>query len=161
MSELPEWMSLLAPVPPDAVPERTPVATAQQIADGTDGPIAGWENVIVNLSLVGTGLRHILITLDGTGRVIAAGDHVMVAHDETRDGIAFTISDHENIGGRFEEDGLFRGTRWKTHMEGRADADQAGETASTPSTPTDDEVAALRRIVAEIMSRAGTRRTRN
>lgn len=160
MSELPAWMKLLAPLPPDAVPERTTVATAEQIATGTDGPIAGWESVSVNLSLVGVGLRHILITLDGAGRVIAAGDHVMVTHEQLRDGIAFTISDHENIGGRFEEDGSFRGTRWKTHMEGPADSDEPGETQSTPSTPTEAEVAALRRQIDDVMSRDITRRTR-
>jgi len=160
MAELPAWMVLLSPLPPDAVPERKFVATAEQIANGTDGPIAGWENLTVHLSLPGVGLRHVLIVLDGAGRVIAGGDHVMVAREEMRDGVEYTISDHENIGGRFEEDGSFRGTRWKTHTAGPADSDEPGATESTPSTPTDEEVAALRRVVADVMSRDADRRSR-
>ena len=41
----PPWLSLLAPLPHDVVPQRKPVASAQQLANGTAGPIAGWQSI--------------------------------------------------------------------------------------------------------------------
>jgi hypothetical protein len=153
MRELPSWLALFAPLPADAVAHRQAVASAEQIAKGTDGAIAGWQSVSVNLSAPGIGHRHVLITLDASGRIISGGDYVMITNEELRDGVPFMISDHESLGGRFEDDGSFKGTRWRTRMEGAADADESTPIASTPSTPTDDEIAALRRIIDDLMSR--------
>ena len=44
----PSWLSLLSPLPPDAVAQRKPVASAAQLEEGTAGPIAGWQSVTVN-----------------------------------------------------------------------------------------------------------------
>jgi hypothetical protein len=154
-SGLPDWLALLSPIPEHAVPQVQPVASADQIASGTAGPIAGWSSITINLSEPGVGLRHFMVMLDASGKILAAGDHVMVAHEVTRDGVELTISDHESIGGRYEDDGSFRGTRWRTHMEGPADSAEPGESQATPSAPTDDEIAALTRLVAEVMARHG------
>ena len=151
----PAWLVLLSPIPEHAVPERKPVASAGQIANGTDGPIAGWHSVTVHLSEPRAGLRHVMVTLDAAGRILAASDHVMVSNDVMRDGVEFTISDHDSIGGRYEDDGSFRGTRWRTHMEGPADSDEPAESQSTPSVPTEEETAALARLVADVMARSG------
>ena len=159
MRALPSWLALFAPLPAAAIPQRKPVASAEQIAQGTDGPIAGWESVTLMVSDPG-GIRHVHITLDGSGQIIAGGDHAMIAREEIRDGVEFTISDHESIGGRFEEDGSFRGTRWKTHTEGMAAADEASHTTSTSSVPTEEDIAALRRVVAEVMRRDADLRPR-
>src|SRR6476469_1626341 len=81
----PLWLSLLAPLPHDVVPQRKPVASAQQLADGTAGPIAGWQSVTVNLSEPDFGLRHVQITLDEQGRLLAGGDFVMFVRETTPD----------------------------------------------------------------------------
>lgn len=65
----------------------------------------------------------------------------------------------ENIGGRYWPDGSFKGTRWKTRTEQMVDADDDGtttSTTSTPSQPSADDVDALRRIVDEMVKRAGS-----
>jgi hypothetical protein len=150
---LPAWLALLSPIPDHGVPECKPVASAEQIANGTDGPIAGWSSVTLNLSEPGLGLRHVMVMLDASGTILGASDHVMVGHDVMRDGVEFTISDHDSIGGRYENDGSFRGTRWRTHIEGPADSDEPGQSESTPSAPTEEETAALTRLVADVMAR--------
>jgi hypothetical protein len=149
----PAWLELLVPIPEHAVPERKPVASAEQIANGTDGPIAGWTSVTVHLSAPPIGLRHFMVTIDASGKVLSASDHVLIAHEVMRDGVELTISDHHNIGGRYEDDGSFRGTRWHTHMEGPADSDEPSASQSTPSAPTEEEIAALTRLVADVMAR--------
>lgn len=153
MSDRPSWLSLLAPLPPDVKPLRGSVASAEQLAQGTAGPIAGWQSVTVNLSEPDCGLRHVLITLDETGTLLSAGDHVMMVSQTTRDGKTFTVSAHESVGGRYAADGAFNGTRWITRIEQEKGADDDGVTTSTPSKPSDDDIAALNRIVADMMSR--------
>ena len=95
----PPWLSLLAPLPHDVVPQCKPVASAQQLANGTAGPIAGWQSIMVNLSEPDFGLRHIQITLDEQGRLLAGGDHVMFVRETTPEGGEATVTDHESIGG--------------------------------------------------------------
>ena len=53
----PLWLSLLSPLPPEAMAQRKPVASAAQLEEGTAGPIAGWQSVTVNLSEPEYGLR--------------------------------------------------------------------------------------------------------
>lgn len=151
----PRWLALLSPIPAGAAVERKPVASAQQIAQGTAGPIDGWESVTVNLSEPAFGLRHVQITLDAAGELLAAGDHVMVVRETTPDGSEVLLSDHESIGGRFESDGSFRGTHWLTTIEGSADGADESNVARRANhrPPTDDEIAALRLIIADVLDR--------
>lgn len=150
----PAWLSLLAPLPDDVVPQRKPVASAQQLAEGTAGPIAGWQSITVNLSEPDFGLRHVQVTLDEQGRLLAAGDHVMFVRETTPDGSQATVTDHESIGGRFEEDGSFRGTHWRTTLENSPDDDESSVTRSAQHRgPSAEEIAALRRIVDDVLGR--------
>ena len=79
--------------------------------------IAGWESVTVNLSDVPPGMRHVMITLDGNGKLLSASDPVLLQRKEPRGRDIVSIYDQETVGGRFEEDGSFRGTRWITRTE--------------------------------------------
>ena len=81
MTNAPEWLSLLVPLPPDVKPERKPVASVEQLAQGTAGPIAGWKSVTVNLSEPDYGLRHVQVTLDEHGQLLSGGDYVMFVED--------------------------------------------------------------------------------
>ena len=150
----PAWLSLLAPLPHDVVPQRKPVASAQQLADGTAGPIAGWHSITVNLSEPDFGLRHVQITLDEQGQLLAGGDFVMFVRETTPDGGEATVTDHESIGGRFEEDGDFRGTHWKATLETSADDDESSVTRSAQHRrPSADEIAELKRIIDDLLNR--------
>jgi hypothetical protein len=152
----PGWLALLAPLPDDVKPGRKPVASAEQLEKGTAGPIAGWQSITVNLSEPKYGLRHVQITLDENGQLLAGGDHVMFVRETApHDDSIATLTDHESVGGRFERDGSFRGTYWKTTLESPLDGDgDEGVTRSAENRPpSDDEIAALRRIIADVLSR--------
>jgi hypothetical protein len=152
--EKPDWLALLTPLPRDAKPERKPVASAEQLASGTAGPIAGWQSLSLHLS-VPEGSRHLLITVDAAGKLLSAGDHVMLVTSQRRDGKVFNIYDHESVGGRFAEDGSFHGTRWITHTEQEDGADDDAATmTSTSSKPSEEDITALNRLVADVMTRA-------
>ena len=146
---------MLVPLPLDVKPERVPVASAEQLAQGTAGPIAGWQSVRVNLSQPAYGLRHVQITLDEQGLLLSGGDHVMFVRETTPDGAEPTLTEHESIGGRFEPDGSFRGTYWKMTLERSPDGDEdASITRSSENrTPSADEVTALRRLIADVLGR--------
>ena len=148
----PSWLSLLSPLPPDAMAQRKPVASAAQLQDGTAGPIAGWQSVTVNLSEPEYGLRHVQITLDAQGTLLAASDHVMFVRETTPDGEA-TITDHESIGGRFEHDGSFRGTYWNSRLESRGVNDEDSVTTGASNRPpTEDEIVTLSRLVEGVLA---------
>ena len=149
----PSWMQLLTPVPAGVVPERKPVVSAQQIASGTAGPIAGWESVSVHLSDPALGSRHILISLDANGRLLSAGDHVMLVRELSADG-AVRIADHESVGGRYADDGSFQGTRWLSRIVCESGDDHARQASSDKSAPTDEDIAALNRLVADLLERS-------
>ena len=155
MPDFPRWLSLLVPLPLDVKPERKPVASAEQLAQGTAGPIAGWQSVTVNLSEPAYGLRHVQITLDEHGQLLSGGDHVMFVRETTPDGSEATLTDHESVGGRFEQDGSFRGTYWKMTLEIAAGGDEdASITRSAEHRqPSADEVSALRRIITDVLGR--------
>ena len=154
-SERPDWLALLGPLPADVNPQRKPVASAEQLANGTAGPIAGWQSITVNLSEPDYGLRHVQITLDAQGQLLAGGDHVMFVRETTPGGGEATLTDHLSVGGRFEQDGSFRGTYWKMTLENAADGDEDASTTRSAENrpPSDDEVAALRRIIAGVLQR--------
>jgi hypothetical protein len=150
---IPDWLRLLAPLPDTALPERRPVASAGQIANGTAGPIDGWVSVSVHLSVPEVGLRHVLLTLDAAGKLLSGGDNILIESRQRRGDVMVTIYDQESIGGRFEDDGSFRGTCWRTHTEQVGDDEEGATTTSTPSPPTEDDVAALRRLVDDVLRR--------
>jgi hypothetical protein len=151
----PSWLSLLSPLPDRLKVEQKPVASAEQLEKGTAGPIAGWQSITVNLSEPYYGLRHIQITLDENGILLAGGDHVMFVRETTPDGDVATLTDHESVGGRFEKDGRFSGTHWKTTLESSAEDDESSVTRSAEHRPpTEDEIAALRRIIDDVLKRA-------
>lgn len=153
-SRPPDWLALLAPLPESVTVERKPVASAKQIAHGTAGSIAGWQSISVNL-WAPEGSRNVLITVDESGKLLSAGDHVLFIRPSERDGVKITIYDHESVGGRYNDDGSFQGTRWQTRNEQIVDADDDddGETTSTPSAPSADDIAGLNRIVADVTKR--------
>ena len=157
MTDRPAWHALFAPIPDDAVVERKPVASPALIESGQADAIAGWNSISVHLSDVGSGLRHVLITLDANDRLLSASDMVLFERKEHRGGQVMTIYDHENIGGRFEEDGSFRGTRWVTVTEQVGDDEEHAHTTSLPSPPSASDVASLRAVVDAVLKRAPAR----
>ena len=48
----------------------------------------------------------------------------MFVRETTPDGSDATLTDHESVGGRFEQDGSFRGTYWKMTLESKPDGDE-------------------------------------
>lgn len=154
MATHPPWLALFAPLPEDAVIERKPVASPELVASGQADAIAGWECISVNLSDPTAGLRNVLITLDGNGTLLSASDWVLFEREEQRGGDRVIIHDHENVGGRFEEDGSFRGTRWLTHTEQIGDDEEHAHTTTLPSSPSDQDVASLRAVIEAVLKRA-------
>ena len=147
---------MLSPIPADAKPGRKPVASAEQIEKGTAGPIAGWQSITVHLSEPEYGLRHVQITLDANGQLLSGGDHVMFVRETApHDDSIATLTDHESVGGRFETDGSFRGTHWKMTLESKASGDDEESTTRSAENrvPSSQEIAALRRIIADVLSR--------
>lgn len=152
--ERPDWLALFAPLPVDVKPERKPVASAEQLASGTAAPIAGWQSIMVNLSEPEYGLQHVQITLDEQGQLLSGGDHVMFVREITPDASEATLTDHESVGGRFEQDGAFRGTYWKMTLENSADGDDATINRGAENRPPSvDEIVALRRTIADVLER--------
>jgi hypothetical protein len=154
-SHAPAWLGLLVPLPSNVTPECKPVASAEQLANGTAGPIAGWQSISVNLSEPEYGLRHVLITLDENGQLLSGSDHVMFVRETTPDGTEATLTDHESVGGRFEQDGSFRGTYWKTTLESKPGGeDDSVARRKENRAPSAKEIATLRQIIADVLSRA-------
>jgi hypothetical protein len=152
---VPSWLALLSPLPADARPQRKPVASAEQLATGTAGPIAGWQSITVYLSQPEHGLRHVQVTLDENGALLSGGDHVMLVLETAPDGDETTLTEHHSIGGRFERDGSFRGTHSKSMLESAPDGseDESRLRSSENRPPTDAEIAALRRLIADVLRR--------
>ena len=60
---------------------------------------------------------------------------------------------HESIGGRIEQDGSFKGTRWQTQgIETMAESEP--KLQSTPSEPSAEDAARIKALVAELICRA-------
>ena len=155
------WHALLAPLPNEVVPRRQPVASAQVLSTPEGAAIAGWEQLTIELSAGPAGLRHVLVVLDATGQPISASDHVLYWLEVSKTGqvvdSSSEIAHHaefyqESIGGRFETDGTFRGTRWKTVGEDYRDGSEP-KMDSTPFEPSAADIAALKALVAEIIRR--------
>jgi hypothetical protein len=144
----PNWHALLGPLPPEAVPERKPVGSAEQLASPAGSPIAGWEQLSINLSAGAGGLRSVLVVLDGSGALLSGSDAVL--YRTADDGRATIL--HLSVGGRFEPDGSFHGTRWHSVAVERP-GDEDPEWESTPSAPSEEDVEGLRALVAEVIRR--------
>ena len=146
-----QWHALLAPLPADAVPRRKPVGLPEVLASPEGAAIAGWEQVSIELTAAGAGLRVLLAVLDASARPIAASDHVFFRRPGAPGEPAFIRQ--ESIGGRIEADGSFSGTCWLvTGPEPREE--EPPEWESTPRPSTEAEVAALRALVTELLARA-------
>ncbi|HUF35983.1 MAG TPA: hypothetical protein VMN37_08535 [Gemmatimonadales bacterium] len=142
------WHALLAPLPPHALPRRAPVASAPLLAAGAADAIAGWEDLVVELSAGPAGLRAIMCLIDGEGRLLSASDHVLFRFP----GSEPVQVRHESIGGRFEEDGTFNGTCWIVEGPEPEEDEEPGWTMS-PRPPTGAEADLLRALVAEVLRR--------
>jgi hypothetical protein len=156
MSRAP-WHALLAPLPADARVQRKPVVPSELRGSPTSAAIAGWEQLTVLLSAGEAGLRHVLVTLDETGRAISAGDLALFeAHVTDASGAALIDHVQESIGGRFEPDGRFLGTRWRTTGRYPPETEEP-PLDSVPSAPSEAEAEALRALVADVLARAPAR----
>jgi hypothetical protein len=146
------WHVLLAPVPLDAVPTRKPVGTPEVLASPEGAAIAGWEQVTLELTAGRAGLRSLLIVLDATARPIAASDHVLFWSPGDGPSAPAQVR-QESIGGRLEADGSFTGTCWLVTGPEPED-DEPPQWDSTHRPPTAAEIAALRRLVVELLARS-------
>ena len=150
-----DWLKLLAPLPHDATPRRSPVASPGSEGAKPGSPIAGWTNVVIDLSDMPYGTRVVLITLDADGRAISASDHVYL-RDISRLDVKEAMFAHvpmrqESVGGRIEEDGSFRGTHWT--VEGMESDEDEPKWTHTPRPPSDTETSALMELVGEVLKR--------
>jgi hypothetical protein len=125
------------------------VLSAELPAKPESAAVAGWESVTVDLSAGAAGSRHIMVTLDAKGVPISASDWVLYSSGEPREYV------HENVGGRIEPDGTFRGTRWRTVMAEAPDADEPQPRETVRSDPTPEDVQGLMQVVRELLRRAG------
>jgi hypothetical protein len=152
------WHALFAPVPDGLVPIRKPVASPEIMESPAGAAIAGWEQLTLEMSAGAAGVRILLVTLDGTGHAIAASDWVLYRIEREReigDDIVIEYR-HETVGGRFETDGTFTGTRWLT-VTAETNKGEQRQLESTPSTPSVADAEALRSLVAELLRRAPSR----
>jgi len=145
------WHALLAPLPADAVPHRKPVAPPEVLAKPEGVAIAGWEQVVVDLSAGSAGLRVVMVVLDATGQPISASDAVLYRM-KVAEQPGVVEYHHENIGGRLEADGTFRGTRWRS-VTVETGPEEEVEREATSSEPTEADVTALKALVAELLRR--------
>ena len=151
------WHALLGPLPPDAVPTRQPVASPEVLAGPSGRAVAGWEQLVLHLSAGAAGLRIVLVVLDADGTLLSASDAVLY-RTTVNEGALAANSDASatllqlSVGGRFEEDGSFHGTRWHSIAVERGGDEEPGW-ESTPSEPSPDDVDGLRAVVAELIRR--------
>jgi hypothetical protein len=136
---------------------RKPVASPEILATPHGSAIAGWEQLTIEISAGAAGLRHIMVVLDAAGQPISAGDTVvyqrkLAPQSDAPEAGSDTEFYQENVGGRIEQDGTFRGTRWHTVGVDRANSDEP-ELESTPSAPTEADVIGIKALVAEVMRR--------
>jgi hypothetical protein len=152
------WHVLLGPLPAGAVPTRQPVASPEVLATPSGSALAGWEQLVLHLSAGSAGSRTSLVVLDGSGALLSASDAVLYrsgldGSPPPEEWDAPSLIQQESVGGRFEPDGSFRGTRWRSVAEDPGRADEL-EWRSTKSEPSSAEVEGLRAVVAELIRRA-------
>ncbi len=145
------WHALLAPLPDDARPEVKPVLPPELAGRPESVAVAGWRTVGLYLSAGPEGLRHVMVTLDASGRAISAGDSVVYRQPEG----AQVRWRHESVGGRLEADGTFRGTRWRSISLGPLEGEEAGTLEQERCEPSAEDVARLKALVADLIRRSG------
>lgn len=156
-----DWHVLLGPLPDGAVPTRQPVASPEVLAGPTGSVLAGWEQITLHLLAGSAGSRSSLVVLDGSGTLLSASDAVLYRRGldgspPPDDWDAPCLIQQDSVGGRFEPDGSFRGTRWRSVAEDPGGVDElAWELAR--SEPSLADVEGLRRLVAELIRRAASR----
>jgi hypothetical protein len=153
----PAWHALLGPLPADAMPHRQPVASAEVLAGPTGWAVAGWEQLVLHLSAGADGLRTILVVLDASGVLLSASDAVLYRTGVSggpppADSAAPAVLLQMSVGGRFETDGSFHGTRWHS-VAVESGGEEEPEWESTPSAPSADDVEGLQTVVAEMIRR--------
>jgi hypothetical protein len=146
----PDWHALLGPLPADARPRRQPVVSPEILAGPHGLAVAGWEQVVLDLSAGAAGLRIVLVVRDAEGRLLSASDAVLYR--------TLGLIHQESVGGRFEPDGTFRGTRWHSvavavEHEGEHEGEEDTDWQSTRSEPSPADVEALRLLVADVLRR--------
>jgi hypothetical protein len=144
------WHALLGPLPPGTVPRKSPVASPELVASGRAEAVAGWEDLMVALSAGPEGLRIVQVLLDGERRLLGASDHVLY-RDASVEPVRVR---QESLGGRFEPDGTFTGTRWVA--EGPEPGADAPGWHRSPRVPSEGEVTGLRALVAEVLRLGAT-----
>ncbi len=147
MASTPAWLALLAPLPAEAKPRRRPVASPEVLRTEAGAAIAGWTELILELTAGPAGMRVVLVVCDAQGRPIGASD--MVYHRSAGTPVELR---QESLGGRLELDGTFRGTRWRSVALEPVQG-SAAQWESTPSEPGPDDVAGLRALVADLLRR--------
>ena len=155
------WHALLAPLPDDVTVCRQPVGPPEVLSTPEGAAIAGWEQLTVELSAGPAGLRHILVVLTSSGQLISASDTVLYRSEESKTaqdtGSFSATTDHvefhsETIGGRFELDGTFRGTRWETSGVESPDGSEPMMN-SKRSAPSPEDIAAIKSLVSDLLKR--------
>lgn len=144
------WHALLAPLPDDAAPIERPVAPPEILASADGAALAGWRQLVVDLSAGCDGVRVVLVLLDAEGALLSASDAVVYRREEGST-VHFR---HETVGGRFEADGRFAGRHWSAVSSESKDAGEPSATPSTGREPTSAEVNGLRALAAEVVRRA-------
>jgi ribosomal protein S18 acetylase RimI-like enzyme len=153
LASRPAWHALLGPLPPGTAPSRTPVGPPEVLRSPAGAAIAGWENLVLELSAGDAGLRVLQVLMDQTGQPISASDHVLYRSPHPSDPSAPAEMEHQSIGGRIESGGAFRGTCW--HASGPEPPEgQEPRWHMISRPPTAAEIAALLGLVAELLKRS-------
>ena len=152
-----DWHTLLGPLPNGASPIRQPVASHEVLAGPSGWAVAGWEQLVLYLSAGPAGSRTSLVVLDADGALLSASDAVLYragpnGSPPPEDCNAPALIEQESLGGRFESDGSFHGTRWRSVAQDPGGADQL-EWQSTQSEPSQDDVERLRRVAEDLIAR--------
>jgi hypothetical protein len=148
-ADLRPWHSLLGPLPAGSAPRASPVGSPELHGTPEGAAVAGWENLVLDLSAGSAGGRVLLVLLDAEGQLLSASDHVLFRSEVEGQPVQIR---QESIGGRFESDGDFRGTFWLiTGPEPVGEEEPRWDLS--PREPTKGEVEALRQLVAEMVRR--------
>lgn len=155
-SSRPSWHLLLGALPADALPIRKPVAPPEVLASPHGRAVAGWTQLTLHLSAGAAGLRMLQVVLDQTGSLLSAGDAVLYRFGinggpPPADCEAPALIHQESIGGRFEPDGSFHGTRWHSIAVDHGEDELPWQ--STREEPTADDATELRGLAEEIIRR--------
>jgi hypothetical protein len=134
------------------------VASPEVLASPTGWAIAGWEQIALHLFAGAAGSRSSLVVLDASGTLLSASDSVLYRRGvhggpPPEDGDAPCLIQQDSVGGRFEPDGSFRGTRWRLVAEDPGGVDEL-EWESVRTEPSPADVEGIRRIAAELIRRA-------